>query len=209
MTPKKIYFIMIGLNTLLGLLILGSVFVGNNLIKKQSEKLLNIKTQNKVVEEQQTSLSQAKKDIDKYSDLNEIARSIVPQDKDQARTVREISKFADESGITLKDIAFQSSSLGEIIQKSSGGSTQSPTATAVPNALTQVKPVEGIKGVYALEIVVSSVEDNPIPYADFVKFLEKLESNRRTAHVDKIVVKPDDKDPGVSFVLTLNAYVKP
>jgi len=216
MTPKKFYFGMLGLNGLLLIVLIAGVVFGSILIKEQAGKLTKAKIQNKVIEQQQIQLTQAKKDIEKYQVLDNVTKTIVPQDKDQAKTVREINKLAEESGITLKGIAFSSSSLGQAAPpkatttEGEAGATAAPKTaeTAVP-ALTQVKPVDGIKGVYSLEIVVTSLETNPVPYSNFITFLEKLESNRRTAHVDKINVKPTKDGGSVSFALTLNAYVKP
>lgn len=214
MTPKKFYFVMIGVNALLLLLLVGGVIFGSMLITKQADKLTKAKVQSKVIEEQQIQLTRAKQDIEKYTELNEVTKSIVPQDKDQAKTVREITKLAEESGIVLKGIAFNSSSLGQTAppRASSGGAEGGAAAQAAPQqstTLTQVKPVEGINGVFALEVIVTSLESEPVPYPNFIAFLEKLESNRRTAHVDNINVKPSGGGSNVGFVLTLNAYVKP
>lgn len=212
MTPKKFYFVMNGVNILLIILIICGVYFGNILLQNQAKKLTAAKTQTKVIEQQQVSLAQAKKDIEKYTEINNIAKSIVPQDKDQAKTVREINKLASESGIALKAISFQSSNLGQAPaatpKPAEGEKTTTPAAPTQPT-LSQVKSVEGITGVYALEIIVSSADQQPVPYESFIKFLEKLESNRRTAHVAKITVKPVDDGSTLSFSLTLNAYVKP
>ncbi len=217
MTPKRFYFVMLGVNLLLLIALVGGVVFGSVVIKEQANKLTKAKVQNKVIEEQQIQLTQAKQDIEKYTELDSITKAIVPQDKDQAKTVREITKLAEESGIILKGIAFNSSSLGQTAApKAAEPATEGEPTTTAPKpatpaapALTQVKPVEGITGVYALEIIVTSLESQPVPYTNFITFLEKLESNRRTAHVDKISVKPSDDGSSVSFVLTLNAYVKP
>lgn len=210
MTPRRVYFGMIGLNVILLLILAGGVVFGNMLIQKQADKLMTAKTQNKVIEEQQIQLTQAKKDIEKYQELDSITKSIVPKDKDQAKTVREITKLAEESGIKLKGIAFPSSTLGQAAPPSASSSGSSGAAKPAPSpGITQVKPAEGINGVYALEIVVTSLETQPVPYENFITFLEKLESNRRTAHVDKISVMPTPDGTALSFALTLNAYVKP
>lgn len=210
MTPRKFFMIMCGIIAILIVLIAAGVFGGNMIIKKQSLKLTDLKSKTKVVEDQQTSLNQAEKDIVTYKDLNNITRSIVPQDKDQAKTVREISKFASETGIALKDITFDVSNLGQAAATPSPAAEKNAAAQA-PSLppLTQVKPVEGIPGVYALELKIASEEIDPVPYDNFLNFLEKLESNRRTAHVTKIDLKPTTDGSKLSFSLTLNAYVKP
>ena len=200
---------MIGLNWLVVILLFFTVFWGNGMIKKQAVKLKSAKTESKIVDEQGIYLNQAKKDIEKYKELNEVVKSVVPQDKDQAKTVREISKIATESGVTLKNITFQSSNLGQAVAPvSKDASADATKAPALPS-ISQVKAIDGIKDVFALEIVISNPETNPVKYEDFLTFLEKLENNRRTAHVDKLVVKPTENGTAVAFTITLNAYVKP
>ena len=201
---------MLGGFAVLVLVIIGTVAGGNTLLQKESKKLVELKVQNKAIEQQESSLKQAKKDIEKYKQLNDIAKSIVPQDKDQAKTIREITKIAEESGIQLKGFTFQASNLGQtpvVTPKPSGSEGSATTATPTAPPLSQVKAVDGIPGVYSLDITITPVEKQPIPYSKFLNFLEKLENNRRTAHVDKISVNPTEN--GVTFSLSVKAYVKP
>jgi hypothetical protein len=209
MSAKKIYYGILGLVLLMAVLVAGSVFGANLFLEGQKEKLAQVKVENRVIEEQQTYLIQAKKDLEEYSELAQISQAIVPQDKDQAKTVREINSIAQKSGIRLDAITFPASSLGAAPQAGSSDSSSSgSTSTAAPpSGLTQLVPVEGISGVYALEITISALQ--PVPYYQFLGFLERLESNRRTAHVQNIVLNPTEDGSSLSFVLTLNAYVKP
>lgn len=196
MSTKKLYFLMLAVTGLLCFAIFAGTLVGLNVLKKHSDGLMEVKLENQVLNNQQASLIKAKKAIEKYSDLNDIAKTVVPKDKDQARTVRDISAIADELGIKLSSISFPSSSLGE------GAKTS--------NKETQVSPVKGIKGVYQLEITVQQDKDIPISYEVFLKFLERLESNRRTAQVANITITPDGRDPSrLSFNLILGTYIRP
>ncbi|HYF96985.1 MAG TPA: hypothetical protein VD947_03015 [Patescibacteria group bacterium] len=211
MNAKKFSYLMIALVTVLCLAIISIVVIGDGLFKKQSEKLSSLKAQNQVIKEQEVSLAQAKADIEKYQDLDTIAKSVVPQDKDQAKTVREINAIALESSVKLQQISFSTSNLGQAVPKApatteSGETT--PKSTAQPS-ISQVKPIPGINGVYGLEITVSSGDANPVSYYRFLQFLEKLESNRRTAHVSNINVVPTDNRNEVTFSLVLTAYLKP
>ncbi len=211
MNSRKFFFVMIGLVCLVSLLLVGAGIGGKTLLQKQSVKLKDLKTQNWALDAQQVSLAQAKKDVEKYQELNNIARSIVPQDKDQAKTVREITNIAEASGIQLTTITFPTSTLGQTPVKAatpeSGDKATTPAAPAQP-AITQVAPVSGITGVYAMDITISP-GTKEVSYRDFISFLERLESNRRTAHVDKITVNPSDDGRSLSFTLTVKAYVKP
>lgn len=211
MTTKRFYFLMIGLNVIVIAMLLFTVFWGNGLINDQAKKLKVAKTESRIIDQQQISLLQAKKDVEKYRDLNEVVKSIVPQDKDQAKTVREISKLATETGVALKDIRFQTSNLGQTVTPAPAPVQDTPGVTAVPAlpTLSQVKPIDGIKGVFALEITISSQESKPTTYTELINFLQRLETNRRTAHVDKISIRPSDNGSTLTFTITLNAYVKP
>lgn len=213
---KGLYFVMIGLLFILTSLIVASVYFGNKFLTKKTATLVELKLESKSLDEQQQALIQARKDIDRYSDLEKTAEAIVPQDKDQAKTVREIIKIAENNGITISNISFPSSSLGQPNKKAAtgSGSTTSPTTTATPSTTTttppttQVKAVEGIPGVFQLEISVQSAR--LIPYNKLIDFLKDLEHNRRTAQVSSISVQPDSKNRDeVSINFTLVVYIKP
>lgn len=209
MNTKRVFYIMTAMTIMLCLGIIGIVYAGNSLLTKKSTELSDIKTQEQVIENQKVSLIKAKSDIEKYTELNEISKTIVPQDKDQAKTIREINKIAKESEITLSQISFETSTLGEkpAPAPKSDGESSAPTTPSTNSSVSQVKPVVGINGVYSLEINVDS--GSPVPYYQFLNFLENLENNRRTAHVSKIAVNPNADGTNVSFSLTINAYIKP
>src|SRR3989344_2351984 len=112
MNSKRFYFFMAGVASLLVASVIVSAVIGNNLLQKKSEELVSLKLDSKVLDEQRLSLAQAKQDIEKYSDLEDEAKAIVPQDKDQAEAVREIVKIASDSGVDLSAITFSASTLG-------------------------------------------------------------------------------------------------
>src|SRR3990167_2987963 len=136
MNGKRAYFIMIGAVCALTLGSITAVFFGDKILQSKAKNLTNLKLDNKVLDEQQTSLAQAKKDIEKYSELEQIAKSVVPQDKDQAEVVREIVKVASDNGVKLSSISFPSSSLGQA----------APADSKTTSPLTQVQAVKDIPG---------------------------------------------------------------
>lgn len=212
-SAKKYFYIQTGLLVLLLILIIAATVGGNFLLQKQSKRLYDAKAERKAIESQETALVQAKKDVERYQDLNKIAKSVVPQDKDQAKTVREIVKIAQDNGVPIKSVTFANSTLGDAAPKaapntnsSESGQAATPKPTAQPS-VSQVKPVEGIPGVYTLEIQVAS--NGEVSYQNFLKFLEALEKNRRTAHVSAISLDPSDDGKRLNFNLTLNSYLKP
>ncbi len=212
MTSRKYFFLLSGVLALLILVILAGTVGGNIILQKQAKKLLDLKLENATIEMQQTALTQAKKDVERYSEIDSIARSVVPQDKDQAKTVREIVQIAQENKIPIKSVSFEASNLGVVAPKAPAANPDDKTTETAPKtpavpAVSQVKPVDGIPGVFTLPIQVAS--DGKVSYQNFLRFLESLETNRRTAHVSAINIEPDEDGTSLTFNLTLNAYVKP
>lgn len=201
MNSKRAYYLTLGLLVLLTAGIFLSTAFATKLLGNESAKLVDIKLQNKLLDEQQVALVQANKSAETYAGLDEIARTIVPQDKDQAKAVREIVKVSGEAGIKLGAISFPASTLGQVksaaVAKTGGGETQ-------------VKPVAGIPGVYVMEITIQQDSSSPISYTKLIDFLQRLENNRRTAQVTNVSVQPIPQDRNkLSFNMTVNAYIKP
>lgn len=196
MKAKQLYFLLVAVLCLLGIGLFGLAYGTNKMLSSQATKLSKLRADSDVLDTLQTTLARNKKDIVKYSDLNKIAETVVPQDKDQAEAVREIVNLAAQSGIRkLSSITFPTSTLGA----ASGPRTN-------PN-LTQLTPVAGMPGVYLLQITITQDSTNKVPYNDFITFLQKLEQNRRTAQVSTITVTPDKGQVG--FTLVINEYIKP
>lgn len=222
MNSKRTNWVMIGLVVVLSLVAIATVYFGNTTIKNSSTSLNDLKLEHVVQQRQEAELIKAQKDIEQYQDFKEIARAIVPQDKDQARAVREIVAIARESGIAIQSISFPSSSLGAS-SKAAPQANQNPDAPGAKDQssssqkappVTQAEPVEGVSGVYSLEMSIVPEKDGagPISYTKFLGFLERLEKNRRTAQVTQIRISPvsdNNASPFIDFSLTINIFVKP
>ena len=214
MNSKRTFYFMIGLIILLILLTAGSTYLASNQLQKQSNKLLDYKSQSQVLSEEQIGLAKAKKDVATYSPLEKIARVIVPQDKDQAKAIREIVNIAAASGIKPTTIAFPVSTLGSSLAPIAATPSVAGTPKAVPAApgasLSQLMPVKGINGVYNLQITIQLDSASAVPYAKFIDFLSRLEKNRRTSQVTGIILQPSPLNPDlVSFTLTVDEFIKP
>lgn len=196
MNAKKLHLGLIVLLVLLAAGFLGGTYEANTLLQSASQTLAKLKAQSQAADDQQTQLTQAKADIKKYGELNTVAKSIVPQDKDQAEAVREIVNLANESGLPqLSSITFPASELGT-------------TPGKAGKSLTQVTPVAGMSGVYDLPITVQ--EAKGVAYSKLIAFLQKLEQNRRTAQVSSVTIQPSaDNSNAVSFTLIIDEFIKP
>lgn len=197
MNSKRLYFAMLGMIAVLVTGLVAGAFAVNNLLQQESAKLVKNRLQVAVLDEQQRQLIQAKQDVKKYQDLSVIAKSVVPQDKDQAQTLQQIVDIAASNGISLSAITFPASTLGN-------------TGSASKTQLSQLVPVKGISGVYDLQLTVQSNVANPVPYSRFISFLSDLEHNRRTALINSVTIQPNTKDRStLSFTLGLDEYIKP
>jgi hypothetical protein len=196
MNSKKLYSVMLGVLSLFGAGLLVSVYLANSALSDKSQALVTIKATTIALAKQEKELVKAKQDISTYGELNEIAKSVVPQDKDQAQAVSEIVSLASKSGIArLSSVSFPPSTLG---------------GTGKVKAPTQLTAVKGIPGVYVLQITVTQAATEPVSYNSFLSFLSGLEGNRRTAQVSSITVQPDGKKPDmVSFTLVIDEFIKP
>lgn len=191
------------------------LYFSNQILQKRSSNVVSLKLESAKVEAQLSAYQAAKKDVEKYSYLNDIINSALPQDKDQARSVREIFILAQEAGITIKSVQFPTSTLGSKV--SGGTKTATPTTPggAAPSAvITQATPVVGLKGVYSILTVVTPYADDKnykVTYNQLISFLQKIESNRRAMQVANIQLNPlgQNSSDTISFTLTLNIFIKP
>jgi hypothetical protein len=218
MNSKRLYFIMLSAVCLLFLGLIAGAYGANIILQEQSKTVVQARSKSMSLEQEQTHLAAAKASIKKYKDIGQIAKSIVPQDKDQAQTVREIVNLANANGIQLASITFPISTLGAkavATPANTGSSKEADTKAAAPapdsgRNLSQLKPATGINGVYVMQIAVQSNSTTAPTYGQFVNFLSALERNRRTALVSSITLTPDPADPAkVSFSLTIDEYIKP
>lgn len=216
MNSKRTYFTMVAI---IGLLFAGLVLgaYGTSVVlTSQAVKLTKLKAKSAALEQEQTALILAKKQVARYKDLNKIVTSVVPQDKDQAESVREIVNIANQNSIALGSITFPASTLGVSVGTATvpgGGITNKPfsgTGTSKSSSLSQLIPVKNIPGVYNLQITVQGDPTASVPYSSFINFLSSLEHNRRTAQVNTITIVPDAKNSkNVTFSLSLDEYIKP
>src|SRR5258708_7052864 len=112
MTGKRLYYVFIGLIILLFAGLLAGTYGTSQLLGKQAGRLTNLKAKNLALNQEQLTLNRAKADVQKYANLEQIAQQVVPEDKDQAEAVREITNIASQNGVDLAAINFPASTLG-------------------------------------------------------------------------------------------------
>lgn len=200
MTPKKTFFLMLGgVLVVLGLAGFGYYFTRQQLYDKTAS-LSKVKADVDAIDD---SIEDTKNVLAQYEDLSfidAIASDVLPPEKVQSDLIEQIYTLANEAGVTLRTINFTS---------------PQGTPTTDPS-LTQTVPLEGVAGVHSLPVSLSYETDN---YSGFIRFLEKLEENRRKLQVGRLGINPVKESvegggsttrvTGYQGTLELNVYVRP
>lgn len=212
MNPKQKLYVLQGLLALGVVVFFVITVLGLSTLSSKSQSLSALRLQSHVIDNQLASLTQAKAEVSKYSYFKEISKSVIPSDKDQAQAVVDIFKLADESGISLQNLAFPASTLGL------SGSTSTTTTSSVSSAtsaLTQAKPVTGIPGLYSIELIITPETGNQVAagklvtYDKLLDFLSRIEHNQRTAQIASVNIEPISASNNINFTLTINIFIKP
>jgi hypothetical protein len=220
MNSKRVHLLLIGLLLSAVAVLIGGTYGINSLLESQSQQVVAVKAKVNALQQQQTNLTRSKKEIAKYAELYSITKTIVPENKDQAETVRQIVKIANQNSISIGSITFPASTLGANGPKTppAAASGSAPVVPTKPLSgagdtkinLSQLQKVPSIQGVYVLQINMESDKDRAVTYPQLISFLDGIEHNRLTAEVTNIEITPSTDKPGTfTFSLILNGYIKP
>src|SRR4029078_105994 len=122
---------LLGILGLLILLFIALSYLGFSQIHKKGQQVTDLKLQNIVLDSQIENLVQAKKEISQYVYFKSIANSVIPNDKDQAQAVLDITHMAQQSGILIQNITFPSSNLGVRTTSSTSTISSSSSSSAI------------------------------------------------------------------------------
>lgn len=198
MSTKRVFLLLVSALLVLAIGLVGSAYGINSLLKTKSAQLATNRAQVSVLSTQQNGIAKSKRDITKYSPLESVTKAIVPQDKDQAEAVREITNIAAANNVSLTSITFPASTLGA-----------GAVATTKPT-LSQLIPVKNIPGVYDLQITITNSAATTVTFNQLDAFLHGLENNRRTAAVSSLSIQPQSGNSNkLVFSLIINDYIKP
>lgn len=212
---KTLRLALISCLVLLGLGFFATAFLGLSALSKKSQSLVQLKSQSQNTDTRLNNLEQAKKEVDKYRYFKDVAKTVIPSDKNQAATVLEIYQMAQQSGIAIQSITFPASTLGQSAGKPVPGLKADATSASAQTALTQAKPVSGIPGLYSLELTITPAAGKDVPAAQQVTFpkmldfLKRIENNRHTAQITAVGIQPASDNQTLSFTLTINIFIKP
>ncbi|HET7528974.1 MAG TPA: hypothetical protein VFJ84_01960 [Candidatus Saccharimonadales bacterium] len=214
MNSKNLRWLLIASLALSVIVFLGAVMLGLSALTHESQNMAGLKAKSQATNEELLNLEQSKKDVEKYSYFKEVAQTVIPKDKDQAKAVLDIFQFAQDANIRIQSITFPASSLGG---RTSAAKAQDATSSSASSAaITQAKPVSGIPGLYSLPLTITPQTSSTLPpnlvvtYPKILKFLKSIENNRRTAQITSLVIQPPTEvGKSLSFTLTINIFIKP
>lgn len=211
-SARQLRFLLLGLLGLAIVTFLAILFLGMGTLSKKSSDMVDLKLKSKTLDAQLTSLGVAKKQVEQYSYFNDVARTVLPTDKDQAKAVLAVFQLAKESGIAVASVTFPTSNLG-------GGAGSASATGSASSAVSQARPVEGIKGLYSLQLTIAPdialtvPADKVATYPKFLDFLRKIERDRRTAQITEVSIQPRNEPslPGqaINFTLIINVFMRP
>lgn len=211
MSSKAMRWLLVGALALTAAAFIVILLGSFSMLDRESKKLVDLKLQNHTAETQLSLLPDAKKQVDQYGYFNDVAKTVLPSDKDQAQAVSDIYEMASDSGIAIQDLTFPASTLGAT---STSTASSSAATTPAKTVISQASPVSGISGLYSIPLTITPQTgakvpaDKKVTYAKFVTFLQHVEKNRRTAQVTKVDVTPADNGD-FNFVITVNLFIKP
>jgi hypothetical protein len=215
MNSKNFHFILMAGVIFVAILYIATIFLGLSVLSSKSKQLVSLKSQSQAADKTLANLEQSKKDIQKYSYFKQIAKTVIPNDKDQAEAVSEIFKFAQQANIRIGTITFPTSSLGLSKSAVNSGTASGSSASPPSSAITQAVPVSGIPGLYSLTLIITPQTGSEVPanlqvtYPKILAFLKSIEDNRRTAQITQVLITPPEKQgDSFTFTLTVNIFIK-
>lgn len=217
MNSKRLRMILLACLGSMALFFVLNYAVGMSLLSKKSQKMVSLKSENKALEAQLISLAQAKREVQQYSYFKDVAKSVIPNDKDQAQAVIDIIRMANESGIVIQSITFPSSTLGGPLSATPAQGAAAAAPNTAASATSQAKAVPGIAGLYSLELTIAPSVSPDLPankrvtYPKMIDFLQRIERNRRTAQIINVNIEPpkSSEDQTMNFTLIINIFMKP
>ncbi|MDX1765585.1 MAG: hypothetical protein R3313_01380 [Candidatus Saccharimonadales bacterium] len=196
--PKKVFFGMLGVIGLIVLAGLGVFYYADSLFANNAREIADLKADDAILEEKIRKGREIEQQLNDIAFLEPVIEEVLPSVKEQSNLIGELSKIEAQTGITLLNINFPGSDIGD------EGSNPD---------LTQTEDLESIGTVKLLPVTTSF---ECVSFEQLLNFLEKTEENRRKMQVSSISINrradPNDAfcDVGSLDVnLIIGVYVNP
>jgi hypothetical protein len=212
LNSKNLRMILICALALSILIFVITMSMGLSKLGEKSRAMVKLKVENQTTNDRLNNLEQAKKEVEKYAYFKQVAKTVIPSDKNQAQTILEINQMAKQAGIGIQSITFPASTLGT---GAAAVKTDATKTSSASTAITQAKPVPGIAGLYSLQLIIApeSGKDvsagRQVTYPKMLDFFKRIENNRHTAQITQISIQPATDSQALSFTLIINIFIKP
>lgn len=214
MTTKKAHYGLLGLLVLVIVAIGLAMYFSRVFLKSNSDSLVNAKLELYKIDETEYIYRKNQAILQENQETADILASVLPQEKDQAKAVREITQIASDNGLSVKAIRFPGSDLvitNKPVAAQTQGSTTTPQATPSGPTISQAKPVNGLNNVLgiAVEVELTSARSGAQISTDQVlSFLQQIENNRRNIRVTSINFG-SSVDEGKTLKIDTLLFIKP
>lgn len=203
--------------------VLGSIYLvryAANWLTSSSTELSTLRQEVTVLEKNWTNLEKAKKLLADRKTEVETLSYVLPEEKDQARVVKEIYAIADQANVAIDSVGFPSSTLGSVTKKPAPTTNQDGASSEAPKntAVSQATPLKNIPGVQEIELSIGSITSKDplvtrgIRYEEMDRLLRLIERNRRLMQIKSIGIGQVQNPGGLStYELTLSIviYIQP
>lgn len=216
MTTKKAHYGLLGLLILIIIAIGLAMYFSRVFLKTNSDKLVNAKLELYKIDETEYIYRKNQAILQENKETADILSSVLPQEKDQAKAVREITQIAGANGLSVKSIKFPGSDLvitnkpATTTQPQGSTTTPAPAAPAGPT-ISQAKPVSGLSNVLGIAVEIeltSSRAGAQISTDQVLSFLQQVENNRRNIRVTSINFG-SSVDEGKTLKIDTILFIKP
>jgi hypothetical protein len=223
MTAKKLFKVLLGalLAVVAGSILM--VWQAKNWLTGRSAVIITSKLDVAELESTYNQGLRARTELLTYNTLLSSVDDILPEDKDQVNALSQIIKISDEVGITINTISFPSSELGsakpvapKAVETTNDKPSEAPAVATPTQAITQAKPVDGLPGIYALQVRLDGITQkgsvNGPTYDQVLSLLRAVERNQRTLQITSLGITPVKDSSGSTtyqVAITLNLFIKP
>lgn len=184
MSPKKFFFIVLGIISVLILLGGGGYYLAYTKIQSTSIDLSKQLANQVAVEDQLTTIRRLEYTYNRdVKPIIPLIDQALPRTKNQTEILSQLQRIANESGLELTGVSF-------------------PTASGLPSNLSQTVQSGSV---LALPITFQLSGS----YAELQSFLTRAENLSRFTNVTNLAVSRPDKTKPITYSMTLNAYIMP
>lgn len=192
MTPKRFFFVMLGLMILVIGLGVSGFWFGDQQLKKQSTSLADLTAERDAAQKKLEDLQRLSNTPINQTETENLIKAILPADKQQQNLIANIINTA------VAEAGIPSNRISNITFAGSGAPSELSGAT-------QSKEVPGVYS-YPFTVVIRDIS-----YETLLKLFTEIEKNKRIIQADQVQINPNKAVPGQlsSVTLSLKTFIKP